>query len=402
MEDALPETVPGFIMNVLHVASFMGNIGDNANHQGMRKVLGEIFGDIKYTELEIRKAYQNYHGNDKLYFNRDFVSLANRHDMVIFGGGNFFDIGIEPSHTGTTIDMSTDILKSIKVPAIFYGMGCDYDPHRGAPQHLVMKFKRFIDTALEMDNCIVSVRNDGAMRTIQKYLGQEYSDKVYRIPDGGFFARPNGYYHPELPNGDKPVIAVNLAKDMKDRRWQMTEPGSISYDIFTKRVCGVISEKLHKFKNMHVVFVPHIYSDLEAISDVITRMEDPLRRNRVTVAPYIQGNTGIDYIMDLYRRCNLVIGTRFHANVCPIGLGVPTLGLISYPQIEGLYRELGLSDQTVVCDKIGFESVLSDKIDTTLEREYAVRVRYETIVDKLEDELLMFNALLKERYFPGI
>lgn len=390
------------MISILHVASFKGNIGDNANHQGMRKVLATIFGKVKYTELEIRKAYQNYQGNDKLYFNKEFVSLANKHDMVIFGGGGFFEIGIDKSQTGTTIDMCSERLKEITVPVIFYALGCDYDPYRGANPYLVDKFKRFIDTALEMDNCIVSVRNDGAIDTIRKYLGERYCEKIVKIPDGGFFVKPEHYYHPEIPFGKNPVVAVNLAKDMKDRRFQMTESGSISYDIFTKRMCGVLSDKLNKNQNIHLVFVPHIYSDIEAISDVISRMDDTLRRNRISVAPCIQGEYQSDYLMDLYRQCNLVIGTRFHANVCPIGMGIPTIGLDSYHQIKNLYNDLGLHDRAVACDRAGFESLLSDMIDESLEKEYIIRARYELLSDRLKDELLLFNDLIKERYFPRL
>lgn len=400
----MPETIPGLIMiTVLHIASFKGNIGDNANHKGVRRVFEFIFGNkVKYTELEIRKAYQNYHGPDKLYFNHEFVSLANKHDLVIFGGGDLFGIGIDPSQTGTTIDMDPERLKEITVPIIFYALGCDYDPYKGASPYLIEKFKRFIDTALAMDNCIVSVRNDGAINTIRKYLGEVYCDKIIKIPDGGFFIKPNSYYHPEYLFGKRPVIAVNLAKDMKDRRFQLIEHGSISYDIFSKRMCGILSEKLNKYPNLHIVFVPHIYSDIEAIADVVMRMDDTLRRNRISVAPYVQGEVGSDYLMDLYRRCNLVLGMRFHANVCPIGLGTPTIGLVTYHQIRNLYEDLGLHDRFVTCDKEGFESHLSDKIDESLEKEYVIRARYERIVDGLEDELLLFNTLIKERFFPRL
>ena len=38
---------------------------------------------------------------------------------------------------------------------------------------------------------------------------------------------------------------------------------------------------------------------------------------------------------------------RFHANVCPIGLGTPTIGLVNYPQVKLLYEELNLENRFV-------------------------------------------------------
>ncbi len=56
-------------MNVLHIASFCGNVGDNANHYGLRKKLSYIFPEnVVYDELEIRRFYKNYDGKDKLFF----------------------------------------------------------------------------------------------------------------------------------------------------------------------------------------------------------------------------------------------------------------------------------------------------------------------------------------------
>ena len=48
-------------MKILHIASFNGNIGDNAHHNGFRKNFSEIIGvrNLIWDELEIRKFYWN-------------------------------------------------------------------------------------------------------------------------------------------------------------------------------------------------------------------------------------------------------------------------------------------------------------------------------------------------------
>ena len=44
--------------------------------------------------------------------------------------------------------------------------------------------------------------------------------------------------------------------------------------------------------------------------------------------------------MSIYKDAKLVLANRFHANVCSIGMQIPTVGLVNYRQIKKLYEEL--------------------------------------------------------------
>lgn len=78
------------IIKVLHLASFTGNIGDEANHYGFRRKLKEnLKFNFNYTELEIRNFYRSW---GLMKFDDDFVKLCNSHDFVIIGGGNFLEL----------------------------------------------------------------------------------------------------------------------------------------------------------------------------------------------------------------------------------------------------------------------------------------------------------------------
>ena len=54
-------------LRILHVASFSGNIGDNASHMGLRKVLSILIDNPEITELEIRDYYCNAPLRNKKY-----------------------------------------------------------------------------------------------------------------------------------------------------------------------------------------------------------------------------------------------------------------------------------------------------------------------------------------------
>lgn len=382
-------------INVLHIASFTGNVGDNANHNGTRKTLRENTPyEYKYTENEIRKYYQNYNKSDKLYFDDKFVRQANEHDLVIIGSGNFFELWIEESKTGTTIDIETERIKQISSPIVFYGLGCD--PYKGIPGNNAEKFENFLGCILDQDHCLVSVRNDGSLSHIEEHFGSEYSDQVYKVPDGGFFTEVDDNFHPEL-DGDGPHIAVNVAKDMVDLRFPNTTTDQHSYTSFTSEFANTLDYILSSYPESKIIFMPHIYRDLDAIFDVLDQMETMNQRSRVTTAPYLNGEGSERYIFDTYNKCDLAIGMRFHTNVCSIGQITPSLGLVSYPKVEDLYEELDMVERTVDLKQKGFKTELIEKIDQTFKNRSAITNEYESVNADLRRSVGEFHEKVSSR-----
>jgi len=377
-------------LKILHLASFEGNIGDNANHVGTRAFLRKNLGcAIEYTDLEIREFYWNIRKYDE-----NFVQLANQHDVVMIGGGNYFELWVKNSCTGTSINISREIMEKIKPPIVFYALGCDAG--QGALEENVLKFKKFLDYLNSSPKYLVSVRNDGSENTIRDILGEKYLENIHRVPDGGFFTEVEDFYHPELPVNKK-IIAVNLAGDMIDQRFHDATPGMprISYEQFLKAFGSLINNQLRQDLDISIVFIPHIFKDVGIIADTLENIEDRFRRSRITVAPYLHGKGAQEYIFDLYRKCNLILGTRFHANVCGIGLAVPTIGLINYPQIEKLYKELGISDRSVKITWQGFENRLNLLIDESLADQESIKKNYEEIKISLINQINGFHNVMR-------
>ena len=75
-------------IKIFHVASFTGNIGDNASHLGLYNVLKTVLGDrLDIEQVEIRRFYKKYSLADKMNFDLEFTQKANAKDLLIFGGG---------------------------------------------------------------------------------------------------------------------------------------------------------------------------------------------------------------------------------------------------------------------------------------------------------------------------
>tara|TARA_B110001452_G_C15240915_1_gene429612 strand:- start:1267 stop:2412 length:1146 start_codon:yes stop_codon:yes gene_type:complete len=346
-------------LKTLHIASFEGNIGDNANHNGTIKLLKQNLTDfdLQFTELEIREFFWK-----KRFFDDDFVHLANQFDLIIFGGGNFFELWVQDSCNSTSVDIKIEILEKINSKIIFYSLGLD--PAQGIAN--IDAFKSWVNYIISKpEKYKLSVRNDGALDTVKEYLGEKYLEHFNWVPDGGFFVETSDFYHPEI-DSNKKTIGVNIAGDMLDVRFP-NKTGHITSDQFIVSLAKLMDEVLEEREDINFVFFPHIYKDLDFISILFKKVNDWNVRRRITVAPYLHGTGAEKYIFDLYKKCELIMGNRFHTNVCAIGMGIPTIGLINYRQIGMLYKELNLEDRCVEVNKKGFKNLLKSNIYFTLD-----------------------------------
>lgn len=348
-------------MKVLQIASFDGNIGDVANHDGFRNsLINNLNVDVEFTSLEMRKFYRNW---NELKFNEDFVNYANKFDLIIFGGGGFFELKWDYSSTGTTIDVTNDILNKIKPPIIFNCIGTTMS--KGATESTINKFKNFMDYCIRSNKILFTVRNDGSLDLIKKLYGNEYGEKVIKVPDGGFFVKPHKYIHYEFNKNDK-FIAINIAADMPEIRFD-GKGKHINKEEFINKFAQYINETLERYKELKIIFIPHIFKDYELISEVSKKINDRLLRTRITCAPCLNGSiTDGLYNFDIYKNAILAVGMRYHANVCSIGMGIPTIGICTIDPHFKLYEDIGLSHRCIKANEEGFEFKLFELTEYAL------------------------------------
>lgn len=342
-------------LRVLHLASFAGNIGDLANHAGARRMLAERLGfALEFTDLEIREFYWKQRN-----FDDAFVDYANGFDLLIVGGGNYFELWVDHSATGTSIDITPECLARLAVPTVFFALGVDTG--QGYSAQSAKRFSAFMATVLDRHDMFVCVRNDGSSLALREVLGEETAARIRIMPDGGFFADPAGC---RPVQGDSGRIGINIAGDMLERRFDR----GLTTEGFLHELADTCRELMDALPALRIDLMPHIWRDSALIAQLLPMIPDPYLRRRVAVGRLEPGDTGLADFLQSYRSFDLVLGMRFHANVCPIGMGVPARGLLNYPQVERLYEELDLQDRLVDVRVAGFgkhlvEAVLSDLAD---------------------------------------
>lgn len=348
-------------LRVLHLASFAGNIGDIANHAGARAMFAEHLPfDMQFTELEIREFYWRQRA-----FDADFVRWANTFDLLIIGGGNYFELWVTRSATGTSIDIEPELFSQLTVPTLFYSLGVDIG--QGYTTETAARFKRFMDATLESPRAFVCVRNDGSSRALGTVLGAAYREAVPVMPDGGFFLPV-----PEsAASSSGPRITVNLAGDMLDQRFRAE--GARGRAVNAMAAACIAAAERDRALRLHLV--PHIWRDVAFLGELLEAIPDALRRRQVVVSALDPSVRGLGEFVRTYSESSVVLGMRFHANVCPIGMTVPTLGLVCYPQVALLYDELGLQDRALDTSAEDFGDRLDEQLTRSLAEPDAVRER---------------------------
>ena len=375
-------------IRILHVASFTGNIGDNASHIGLYNILREILGDgIDTEQVEIRRFYKNYSLPDKMNFDEEFVKQANTKDLLIFGGGGFLDYWVPNSDTGTTIDMPDNELEKLSVPTLFVSVGCI--PHQPVPDGNIDKFHHFLQSVERKDNIRIAVRNDGSILELKRLFGDEFEGKIVEILDNGFFFEPSSVFNCRLI--DKPYIAINTTLDQLTMQNRLI--GKVDYNSVRKEMCSLLQRIIDK-TDYSLVFVPHIFKDLQAFREILEGINDFYIRSRVAIAPYVQGDYGCKQLMSVYNQADAVLGMRFHSNVCPLAMGKHIVGLAALDRVIHMYNSVGRGADIVTVNsnfsETAFQRLTTNTTNNNMNVIYEMKSKTLDIYKRYLEELGLF------------
>lgn len=348
-------------IKILHLASFNGNIGDNASHIGLYNILDNIINDYVVDKLEIRRLYKNYKLEDKLKFDINFVNHINTYDYFIIGGGGFLDYWIEDSKTGTTIDVDLKVFSKIVIKTLITSVGSI--PHKKIPEGNIPKFKKFLDLLLNKENIKVLFRNDGSVDNLNELFKNEYKGKLIEILDNGFFY--NSKLNFKITDND--YISINITIDqllMNNKK-----VGSLNKENFNENIIKYIKNILDN-TDLSIVFIPHIYKDIEAFMYIIKKIDDYHIRTRLIIAPYTQGENGCNLLYSIYKNSELIIGMRLHSNICNLAMSKKVIPLAALDRVINLYNNIGLKNNLIDITDENFYKILINKTNYYLSNNF--------------------------------
>lgn len=287
-------------------------------------------------------------------FDNLLIDEINENDLLVVGGGNFFELW-PMTRTGTSIDLPIELLDKITIPTFWNSLGVD--DGQGIGSEAKLHFENFIDYILTRNDFLLSLRNDGSLNNLLSNFSNFRNRSIHELPDHGFFISESNYLHVQSRKSPELRIGINLACDMDFIRYGKLY--QTDFKLFAKDFALVIS----KYHDNKFVLIPHVYSDYNIFSALLSNMEDSTIRDRVTVVGLTPNFSCIEDILEVYSTLDVMLAMRFHSNLIPMSLGIKTIGISSYPQITKLYGDLDLSDICVDVTAIGWQDKLTSLMD---------------------------------------
>lgn len=311
-------------LTALHVASFAGNSGDHLNHSGFYPWFSELCGasEVLWNRLEIRDVWRS----DRDLFAR-LQAAAPGLDIIVFGGGNFWETWDSSSLSGTSLNVTYEQLKSLGVPVFFNSLGLE--TVRGVSHNALTRFVDDVAAMMSDDRFFVTVRNDGASKNLSD-LGYDLPSSAV-LPDHGIFTELDDI----LPAiSGEPTVTINLAVDMPEIRFRGFRSPDHFFDLFANFLESSASVVPFTAK-----FVAHVPSDVWAFNKLASALSEEFMRTKLSLFWY-----GGRFDKDLafhrhYLTARASIVQRFHANVVGLRSHGSLMSVSNHPQVIDFHRE---------------------------------------------------------------
>lgn len=373
-------------MRIIHIATFKGNIGDRINHNGFYKLLNEIFDDIEITQIELRDFY--FSAKAQRRFNDEFANQINEFDLCIFGGGGFFDAQWLNSSTGVTLNLSEDFVNKIQIPVLVNAMG--YHEYPGITDEAICaKFSRFLSLITSKKNWCITVRNDGSYERLLNRYGYDMVSNIKKVADNGFFCNFKADVEPAQ---DEVTIGMCITNDLFSEEYNK----NVDTGVFNKCMSECINSQVSK--NRRIVLFPHTPNDVNVISKLFEHIDNEAKRNNIVVAPYdASSDNSVTQLAQYYKKCDCIVGMRFHSLITAINLKIPAVALAGHRQMESLFEDLNISEHCVRVDNPEFVKDLEECIDYMLNNGNEVRNTYDRLYSSyLEGIYMQYKKSIQE------
>ncbi|WP_416862568.1 polysaccharide pyruvyl transferase family protein [Helicobacter ganmani] len=255
------------------------------------------------------------------------------------GGGGYMSYNQANSLTATTFNCDSKLWEKVEKPLFIVSMGLNFfhDEKLDIPQISTANkesFLRFWKVLFTNDKIHINLRNDGSTQVIEREFGKEFLKNTHKTLDNGFFFK-SSFKSKFL---DKKYLAINTISrepHLTLQEWQN----------FKNSLVRIVEYAINTLK-LHIIFVPHIPLDLEAICEILSLTNERYKRENISVAPLLQGEFGAHFIASIYRDSAFSIVSRFHASIACFVENAKVIGLShSYVnRMKALYESVNLAD----------------------------------------------------------
>lgn len=369
-------------MKVVHIASHKGNVGDIVNHMGFYTSIISEYNVNRIDQMEMRDFYYNARKRKK--FDAHCADLLNEYDLVVIGGGGFFDVQWEQSSTGTTLDFSDEFIDAITTKVLVNAMG--YHEYPEATSEVACgKFARFIEKIGKKENWLITVRNDGSYHRFLSRYSDAMTKYINVVPDNGFYCKFGNLI---CKKADK-TIGMCITNDLFSERYNQ----NVNRDSFNIYMVSIINELCGL--GYRIVFLPHTPADMDVIYKIYNKIDGVNRRNKIVIGALdCNGEFAIEHLSSNYKQCDCIVGMRFHSLIMGLDCRIPTIAIAGHEQIEGLFAELGLNQYLIKLDNLNFREKLITLIGDSIAQTEEIIKQYEKIFIQISSQREAYRKII--------
>lgn len=373
-------------IRIAHIASHRGNVGDILNHKGFYKYIISELGEVEIEKIELRDFY--YSAEKRKEFNKEYAVYLNKFDLVIIGGGGFFDVQWNESATGTTLDFSDEFIDELRVNVVVNGIGYHEYPEVTTDE-CCYKYKRFIDIVKKKNNWILTYRNDGSLSRMKNRYGEDFLSDIAVVPDSALYL---GIENSNTYESKSSEFTIGMC--ITNELFSSVYNNGVKENEFNNYVSGIINTLCGR--GYRVQLIPHTPADIQTISIIMNNIKNEYKRQRITVGVLdCNSSRAIDNLNCNYQLCDCVIGMRFHSCIMGLNCRIPTIGLAGHEQIEGLFKELMIQDYLVKVDNLKFADKLIYLVDKLINERNSIQDCYNEIYKKIYNQKTEYCSNLK-------
>lgn len=396
-------------MRLMHLANFNStNVGNGALVEGTERLLEEdLPAGIQWT----REPWDDYTFGRRA-FDESFVRSVNAHDGLIVNGAVSINGRRYLERTGTRFDLPEPLWSSITRPVVFYGIS--YRHWKGQPMFHVDRLRRFMSFVLEHPRMLLGLRNDGTFEWLSELCGGLPRSRVEIVPDLGMFTTSaprtkDGRLLPEVmnvivaPNGEDSVyryastvgrytagVAERLSRTSSPPRFWSRVNGAARR---RRQVVSALAEAIERLAEDHgasILLVPHYLDDIAMIGEITAMLPPRVAHQHVLTTGMARVREARTFY-GLYASADLSISMRIHAMSPSIGLGTPTVPLVTQDRMWAFLRDAGLED--LAHDPFassGPERLLSS-LSSTIEDADRIRRRFLSVRERFRSRIREIN-----------
>ena len=308
----------------------------NLTHLGIHNSLNKNSGDtLLFKTVRDIFEYKNNYINWDLQqiwdlFDIDKAKQLNKtSDGIVVGGGGLFlgdQKGASVENSGWQWNSTLEALDEIKIPIIVYAIG--YNRFRNQEDFSDI-FSQHLNKLVEKSS-FFSLRNNGSIRAIKKYIKEENHKKLILqfCPTMCLWqlnqVKTEFLKSNKINNSFNKRLALNMAFDRANLRFN-----SNKVEILKSVAKAIKYAEESKWK---ICLVLHKEQDFE-ISKYLDELFIEYKLFNLT-------NSLSEEIIAFYEKVDYVIGMRGHSQMIPFGLRKPIMSLISHDKMAFLLEDI--------------------------------------------------------------